>query len=49
MNNLNHTLSMLSGEAQIDVFLLAEDVSLVEMIVSGTEYTELMNYLNENY
>lgn len=49
MNKLNHILSMLSGESQIDVFLLAEDESLVEMIVNGTEYTELMNYLKENY
>jgi hypothetical protein len=49
MMNLNQTLSMLSGESQIDVFLLAEDESLVEMIVNGTEYTELMNYLKDNY
>ena len=49
MNKLNHILSMLSGESQIDVFLLAEDEALVEMIMSGTDYEELLDYLNDNY
>lgn len=49
MNKVNEILSMLSGDALIDVFILAEDESLIEMIVAGTEYNELMKYLNENY
>jgi hypothetical protein len=40
---------MLSGESSIDPNLLAEDEALIEMILTGTDYAELLDYVNDNY
>jgi hypothetical protein len=42
-------LLMLSGESLIDINLLAMDEQLISLISLGKSYTELMEYLNENY
>jgi hypothetical protein len=49
MTNLKQTLLMLSGESSIDPNLLAEDEALIEMILTGTDYAELLDYVNDNY
>lgn len=47
--SINHTLSMLQGDTTVSAYLLQEDDELMEMIKSNTDYSELLNYIEETY
>jgi hypothetical protein len=50
VNTIRHTLMMVSGETTVPVGLLLEDDDFMEYLKSGKpEFTDLLNWVNENY
>jgi hypothetical protein len=50
VNTIRHTLMMVSGETTVPVGFLLEDDDFMEYLQSGKpEFTDLLNWVNENY
>jgi hypothetical protein len=44
-----NTLLRLSAESTVDIYLLAESEELIALIKQNKPYTELLEWVNENF
>jgi hypothetical protein len=47
--NLNQTLLSLSGETDIDIWLLSESVELITLFKEGATYATMLDWVGENF